>query len=103
MRNKPPCRHYICNDCEDIFAIFRKPKGRPGCPFCMDNASVRVYRTNEPNRRSGTGSKVKYTDEEKAVLERVLKGELRPYQAAILLGRSNMSVIKKLGRMRKEA
>jgi DNA-binding CsgD family transcriptional regulator len=51
-------------------------------------------------RYSETTAKIRWKPEEIEVLEQCLKGKLHPYQAAIMLGRSINSVVKKVNRMK---
>lgn len=88
---------YICEDCIFVFQTFAHVGKYTFCPKCGENTSTHRYENSTGNRRVY----MPFTDEELPTLEKVIKGEILPYQGAILLGRTVDSIKKKVSRMKK--
>lgn len=97
MSKKKHTFTYICEDCIFVFQTFEHVGKYTFCPKCGENISTHRYEVNSSVKRV----QVHFTEEEMPILEKVINGEILPYQGAILLGRTIDSVKKKVGRMKK--
>lgn len=92
---------YVCEDCSFIFQVYAlRMKGQKQffCPKCGENMAVIEYQAerNIPGKRQ----KIIYTDYEIDLIHQCIKGKLRPFQAAMMMGRPTNAVSKKIARER---
>jgi len=98
-RKHPISDTFICHDCAFVFSIHTKiqsPKKKISCPYCSDFVNVIPY-VERPKK-----SRRPWTEEEKLLIERIIKGELQKYQVAAMTGRTYGSVQKKVEKQTKE-
>jgi hypothetical protein len=96
-RDHPVSATYNCTDCVFVFTIHSNCE-EPLCPNCGDSISVVPFVKDD-----GTKKKPKpWTDEEFALIDRIIAGELLKYQVAATLGRSYGAVQRKVEHRRKK-
>jgi hypothetical protein len=94
-------RNYICEDCLFVFqvyAITSRKRKKYFCPSCGDKAGVTEYHAarNIPGKRQ----KILYSPEEIELIHKCIKGELKTFQVAWMIGRPINAVCKKIANER---
>lgn len=99
MGKNPYAKVILCEDCSFSFQVYAPPKRhkRYYCPSCGENFSTVSYKPELTSENKN--AKIRWTNEEKELLQKVKTNELAPYQVAIMTGRSINSVAKKLKRI----
>lgn len=92
-------QRFVCDDCHAPFSVHvpLPKRKRVFCPLCGENTATRKYQSERTNPDSK--KKLRWSAAEVAVLAEVKSGGLSPIQAALKLGRSPNSVMKKLSRI----
>jgi len=85
---------YCCNDCAVVFRIYSKMPDMktPLCPNCGDNVDVQIYQQKRKGEKKSSIYYSRWTAEEVELIDKVIKGELEAYRAAIMMGRTRASV-----------
>jgi len=92
-------RWYECQDCDFTFITYKRVERKiPFCPNCGE--CISVIETEAKGVSTRESYRV-WTEEELEVVRKVAKGEMMPYQCAMLLGRSKSSVSCKARRLKK--
>jgi hypothetical protein len=89
---------FICKECVFVFTIHsqRSKKRVLFCPNCGESIATEKYK---PIKKS---PKKPWTEDEMVYVDRIIKGEIFIYQAAVALGRTKKSVSRRVDRRKEE-
>lgn len=88
---------YECEECKTKFSTQEPLKRKAFCPNCGESFTLRIPRPKITARENYKA----WDSKELEIVEKVISGELKVYQASLLLGRSRKSVANKAGRTRR--
>ena len=91
---------FFCKDCQFTFAIYDNLYHPPYCSKCGDNIhTIKI----DPPFLSARENYKPWSENELPLIEKVMKGEILPYQCAIMLDRSIASIEGKVRRLKKRS
>jgi ribosomal protein S27AE len=94
-------KNYVCEECNfvfQIYAISKRGRKKYFCPSCGEKTHVTEYKA--ARNISGKRQKILYSPEEIELIHKCIKGELKTFQVALMIGRPVNAVCKRIARER---